>query len=52
MAVDEREDPMRLGGIAFRVLERGRKQMVVPGKAGGERPTARVGLVARSSIAL
>jgi len=43
---------MRLGGLAFRILKRGRKEMVVPGEARGEWPTPRIGLVARGSVAL
>jgi len=43
---------MRLGGLAFRILKRGRKEVVVPGEASGEWPTPRIGLVARSSVAL
>jgi|SRR5712671_1856017 len=52
MAVNEREDPMRLGSIVFWVLKRGCKQMVVPGEAGGERPRPWIGLVTRGGIAL
>ena len=43
---------MRFGGIAFRIFERGRKQMVVPGKAASKRPRPGLGLVARDSITL
>jgi hypothetical protein len=39
-------------GIAFRILERGRKQMVVPGKAASKWPRPGLGLVARGSITL
>ena len=52
MAVYEREDPMRLWGLAFRIFKRGREEMVVPGEARGEWPRPWIRLIARSSIAL
>ena len=52
MAVYEREDPMRLGGLAFRIFKRGREEMVVPGEARGEWPRPWIRLIARSSVAL
>ena len=52
MAMYERENPVRLGGLAFRIFKRGREEMVVPGEARGEWPRLWIGLIARSSIAL
>jgi hypothetical protein len=52
MAVYERENPVRLGGLAFRNFKRGREEMVVPSEARREWPRPWIGLIARSSVAL